>query len=216
MQLVQTPFTFSRRNLLVAGRYALVLMAFCGLLVKAFSALQNLDPLPRVAPAKATEAPVIADPKHLSLVMAVHPKCVYTESSLAEVRKIFARLPEEITVTLLEFSEEGEAENWTSGAEAELSVLSKLQARILTDRNGEIAKRLGITKSGQVKLFSPNGKLLYDGGIVGGVGGGSASEESIVEIINGSIFKPVITSSFGRKLFDEPRVETVALEIAHN
>jgi hypothetical protein len=218
VHLVLTQMTFSRRNLLVAGRYALVVLAFCGLLVKAFSALQTFDPLPGVGRVKPTETPVFVDPKHLSAVMAIHPKCLYTESSLAEMRKILARMPEEITVTLLEFSADGEKESWTTNAAAELSALSKMQARILIDANGEMAQALGITKSGQLKLFSPNGKILFDGGVVAGFGttGFSGSEELIVDIISGSAFKPVFTSNFGCKLFDQPDCETTALAMAHN
>lgn len=218
MQLVLDRMSFSRQNLLVVGRYALVLLAFCALLVKAFSAMQNIDSLPHIAPARPSETPVFVDRKHLSLVMAIHPNCVYAASSLGELRKIYARLPEEIAVTLLEFAPEGEAESWTTASATELAALSKLQARILMDRNGDIARGLGITKSGQLKIFSPNGKLLYDGGIApeiraSGVGG---SEELIVDIINGSTFNPVATSSFGCNLFDQPGCETTTLAIAHN
>lgn len=202
----------------MAGRYGMVLLAVCALLGKAFSALQTLDPLPKVARARTVEPPVFVDRKHLSLVMAVHPNCLYSAASLAELRKIYARMPEEMMVTLLEFTPEGEAQTWNSAAAGELAALAKLQARILTDRNGEIARRLGITKSGELKLFSPNGKLLYDGGIAGGLGtvGAGLGEETVEDIINGSNFQTISVPSFGCSLFGEPGCDNGAVTVARN
>ncbi len=187
------------------------------MLGKAFSAIRLVRPLPRAAQSAPTQNPLFLTPKHLSVVMAVHPNCPLSASSLIEMAKLYTRMSEEITVTILAFSSEADPEAWT--ASAELATLSNMEVRILNDTNGENARRLGITKSGEVKIFSPNGKLLYDGGIAPAPDRrwNNSGEEMIVEVINGSAFKQLNSPLYGRPLFDSPTPEPGSvLQLAHN
>jgi hypothetical protein len=135
--------------------------------------------------------------KHLSLVIAVHPGCPTSRKMLTEAIRISYRVPGEVKVTALIFSPDDEKID--ADANSNLLPLTRIKAKILTDRNGEIARNLGITNSAQALLFSPNGKVLYNGGITPN-SRSNPGEETVVEIINGSDINPLWAPPHGCSL----------------
>ena len=121
--------------------------------------------------------------KYLSLVIAVHPECPTSRATLSEAVRICYRVPGEVKVTALVFG----ANEKEISQNALFAGLAKVKSRILSDADGAVAKRLGLTNSGQALLFSPNGNLLYNGSITTTPNRtGNPGEEMVVEIIHGS------------------------------
>jgi hypothetical protein len=121
--------------------------------------------------------------KYLSLVIAVRPDCPTSRATLSEAVRICYRVPGEVKVTALVFGEDEKS----ISQNALFAGLAKTKARILSDADGEVARRVGLTNSAQALLFSPNGNLLYNGTITGQPDRlGNPGEEMVVEIIHGS------------------------------
>jgi hypothetical protein len=164
-------------KLRTVGRGAAVVLVFASLLVCTVG-MHNWESV-------GEEELSFAGRKHFSLVISAHLNCPGSRGTIAEAVRICYRVPEEVKVIALVVSEGDEKIEVSTFPE--LSGLAKVKARILSDRNGERARALGITNLAQALLFSPNGKHLYDGSITAAPGRRENSgEERVVQIINGS------------------------------
>ena len=84
---------------------------------------------------------------------------------------------------------------------------------VISDERGEEAQRFGALTSGQVLLFSTDGRLLFTGGITesrghsGDNAGRSAIEALVLSPDAASSLKPAGTPVYGCSLFDKPARE---------
>jgi predicted amidohydrolase len=79
--------------------------------------------------------------------------------------------------------------------------------KILSDRDGIEARRFGAETSGHTFLFSPDGRLLFNGGITASRGhaGGNAGESAIVSLIDNHPSERPQTFVFGCAIKDPPK-----------
>jgi hypothetical protein len=114
----------------------------------------------------------LADPRvseHFSLVMTLHPQCPCSRASLDELQSILARANRPVDVRILFVVPQGAPEDWLDSPTSSLA-RSIPGAHVVIDTAGQRATLLGATTSGEVFLYTPDGKLCFHGGITDGRG----------------------------------------------
>ena len=129
---------------------------------------------------------VALDAARPTLVMLAHPRCPCTRASLAELNRLMALCPRRASVVVLFLEPRGCSERWgrTDLWDAAAAIPG---VRVAADRDGKAAGRLGATTSGDTLLYSPDGRLLYQGGLTGGRGheGDNAGLEALAALLSG-------------------------------
>lgn len=98
------------------------------------------------------------------LLMLVHSQCPCTRASLDQLRTLLARAGERVEARLLVYTPAVTPPHWEQGAlDAALAALPGVQQ--VADVDGALAARLGLQTSGHVLLYSPDGRLLFSGGL---------------------------------------------------
>ena len=167
----------------VAARGVVFVIGWLGLMVSGFVFLARYEG----APGRPANAPVHNDrfrSDRFSLVMALHPKCPCSRATVGELEKISSRAPQKFSITVLAFKPRSEPETWIQSATVER--VTKLGAVVRVDSDGLEAEKLGLTTSGQILLYSPDGTLIYNGGITSARGhsGDNLGEESVLNLVN--------------------------------
>jgi len=103
-----------------------------------------------------------------TLFLALHPRCPCSAATMDELAKIYSRAPGSFAVKAFVYRPAAEADSWTNSPT--VSSLARYGAEIQVDPDGRDAAALGLTVSGQTLLYSPEGRLLFNGGITGGRG----------------------------------------------
>lgn len=166
-------------------RNAVILLGWTGLMAGGFGALIKYES----APARSGNAPaqnaIARESSKMSLVIAIHPKCPCTRATIGELHKIHSHAPGKFEIVAFVFKPESEPDSWIETASVE--DLKKISPRIVVDVNGAEAKKLGLTTSGQVLLYNPEGDLVYNGGITKARGhsGDNLGEETLLNLIQG-------------------------------
>jgi hypothetical protein len=139
------------------------------------------------------------------LVMFAHPKCPCTEASIGELNALAAEARDKFQATVSFYEPNSNAETWTNTVNVH-SARSIPGVRVVFDKDGSLAKQFGAQTSGHTVLYSPNGKLLFSGGLTGSRGhlGDNAGFESILKSINDGNASPTEMTAkvFGCDLFD--------------
>ena len=134
--------------------------------------------------------------KCLTLVIAVHSNCPDSWATTSAAMRICHRVPGEVKLTVLFLGKEDDISRNPAFAG-----LAKMKSQILSDLNGEAARRIGLTNFGQALLFSPNGNLLYSGSITPSANrSGNPGEEVVIELINGSTVSSSGAAPYGCSL----------------
>ena len=122
-----------------------------------------------------------------TLVMFAHPDCPCTRASLAQIESLMPRLQGRLDV-FIQFRKPG-----ISLRDAQASDLWKTAAAIpgvsvLLDPDGGEVREFGAEVSGQTVLYSPNGKLIFTGGITASRGhiGDSPGLTAVLLGVNGA------------------------------
>jgi hypothetical protein len=143
-----------------------------------------------------------------TLVMVAHPKCPCTEASVTELAQIMTEAQGKIAAYVLFATPKDASPDWE-----QTSLRNNAAAipgvTVVTDIDGEEAAKFGGETSGHSLLFSPDGTLLFSGGITGSRGhaGDNAGESAIVSLALGSTPVRTRTLVFGCPLHD-PAVST--------
>lgn len=192
------------KNLQAERRCAQIFIIALALLSVGFATLRNHGARDLFSPPPPPPKAAFVDRHHLSVVVALHPGCACSSATIGELARIYHRVPEEIQITALILKHGTDDVSWTRPND--LATLANVKARILIDTNGLLARRLGMAVSGQLHIYSPNGKLLYNGGITRGSGeiGDNLGEQSVMEIIHGSLARSESYPAYGCSLFDTP------------
>ena len=104
-----------------------------------------------------------------SLVMSLHPRCVCSRASLAELEVLRSRFGGPIDVTILFTRPDGVPEGWERTDTWETA--NRIPgARVQVDPDAREAALYGAKTSGHVALYDGEGRLLFRGGITGGRG----------------------------------------------
>lgn len=141
---------------------------------------------------------------HSSLVMFVHPHCPCSRASIAELNRLLSHRQGPATVDVLFIRPKGVSDDWT-----ETSLRKSAEAipgvKVALDPEGREARRFGAESSGYVVLYSPDGQLLFSGGITGSRGheGDNAGENLVIAGLNGQAAGLQHTPVFGCSLQGE-------------
>lgn len=141
---------------------------------------------------------------HSSLVMFVHPHCPCSHASVAELNRLLSHCQGPATVHVLFIRPKGVSDDWT-----ETSLRKSAEAipgvKVELDPEGREAQRFGAESSGYVVLYSPDGQLLFSGGITGSRGheGDNAGENLVIAGLNGQAVSLEHTPVFGCSLQGE-------------
>ena len=104
-----------------------------------------------------------------TLVMLAHPRCPCTRASLNELAVLATRLRGRLQTEVFFYKPEGAPDAW---AHTDLwrSAERLPGVSVHVDEEGAEAARWGALVSGQTALYSPDGRLLFAGGITGARG----------------------------------------------
>ncbi len=186
------------------GRYILVLVAWMALLATGFGGLMKYDSTPApLAPAAILDNPQFRDGKAYSLVMAIHPYCPCSRATVGELIKIYSHGHDNLKITIFAFKPADEPDSWIESST--IKTLEQMKPRIVIDSDGSMAKRLALGTSGQALLYSPAGKLLFNGGITSGRAhaGDNLGEDTILSLLRGEAPEVHSTAVFGCSISEE-------------
>lgn len=187
-----------RKRAFRAIGFGAVLLAWAGLLGAGFALLQRYESTAaHSAPAPAVENPLFRDGKLFSLVIALHPHCPCSRATVGELVKIYSHAPDKAKITVLAFKPLDEPDSWIESSA--LRTLEKLSPHVVIDTNGVMATSLSLNTSGQIQLYSPEGKLLYNGGITAARGhsGDNAGESTVLSLLRNEITTAANAPTFG-------------------
>ena len=132
------------------------------------------------------------------LVMAVHPQCPCTRASVAELNKILLKMNGKVRAHALVYKPFELSDIWTrtetTGRLDELPFTN-----VHRDMNGVKALDFGLTTSGQVLLYAPDGKLAFNGGLTAfrGHEGPSLGQKIVYDIVAGRQPSTSVSKVFG-------------------
>ena len=129
---------------------------------------------------------VTLDPVRPTLVMLVHPQCPCSRASISELNHLMAICPSRAAAFVLFLKPTGYSKAWAQSALWRQAAAIP-GVRVLLDENGDIARRLGAATSGETLVYTPGGRLLYQGGITGARGheGDNAGLSEVAALFGG-------------------------------
>jgi len=146
-------------------------------------------------------------PGQWSLVMAVHPQCPCTQSSVSELERLLARADQTPHCQFLIFVPREADPRWMQSPL--VNRLNRIRgASIEADVMGKRAEALGMHTSGSVILADPNGIIRFSGGITAARNheGDSAGKKAALMLLSGK--QPPIDRAhvYGCRLDNEQQV----------
>jgi hypothetical protein len=138
-----------------------------------------------------------------ALIMALHPKCPCSRASVSELTKLYSHATKPLKIIVLAYKPAKEPDEWIESHA--LRSIRSLHAEIVIDADGEEAKRLGMTTSGQIIVYDAEGNLVFDGGITGSRAheGDNLGEQLALAQINGHATERLSSAPvFGCSIFE--------------
>lgn len=144
------------------------------------------------------------DRRHPTLLMFAHPKCPCTRASLEELNRILARCGETVTVRILFFKPSNPSAEWEQTASLHRTAAAIPGVEVMDDPDCALALKFGAETSGCVALYTPQGELLFRGGITGSRGhvGDNAGQTALVSLLEGRKTNLKQTDVYGCSLVD--------------
>jgi hypothetical protein len=139
-----------------------------------------------------------------TLLMFAHPHCPCTRASIGELNRLLTLCRSPLAMHVLFIQPKGVAPDWT-----ETSLRKSVEAipgvEVQLDPDGAEAHRFGAESSGYLVLYSPEGKLLFSGGITAARGhaGDNAGENAVVALLNGQNTELKRTDVFGCSFYNQ-------------
>jgi len=115
-------------------------------------------------PCSASDAGIGIDGERFTLVMSIHPKCACSDSSMYELERLVERCNGGVRCVFVVYEPDGQPMGWYQD-ERRVLLARFPNARVLSDRDGLLASRLGAVTSGSTVLYSPSGAAVFWGGI---------------------------------------------------
>jgi hypothetical protein len=148
-----------------------------------------------------------------TLVLCAHPHCACTRASVAELNLLMGDLRGKVRAYVLAVKPKEFERGW-------VETQSMREARripgvsVLTDEDGLESERFGARTSGQVMLYSAEGRLLFRGGLTAFRGhmGDSVGYQRILSLVRTGKADAAYSAVFGCKLSDKTCSVTVAGE----
>ena len=119
------------------------------------------------------------------LVMFLHPGCVCSKASVAELSRLLAEAPE--LTTQVVFMQTPKLEKLYKENSLLTQVKRLPRTKIIIDQEGKESKIFGAETSGLTHLYNELGELVFDGGLTMARGheGDSVGKKSILEYLKG-------------------------------
>lgn len=136
-----------------------------------------------------------------TLILFAHPHCPCSRASIEELNRILAIHRSSVAAHVLFLKPPGVSSSWTQSA-LRKSTESIPPIRVADDANGAIARAFGAETSGFVVVYSPEGRLLFSGGITQGRGhvGDNTSKNALLQRLERRQTAAVATPVFGCSL----------------
>jgi hypothetical protein len=119
-----------------------------------------------------------------TLVMFLHPACPCSKATLAELERLKAQMDTPCVLHLVMVLSKEYADNWQdTPLQRQAAALRKVN--VIQDWDGRIADAFSASTSGETYLYSPQGALLYHGGLTNGRGheGFASGQEQILSAL---------------------------------
>jgi len=151
-----------------------------------------------------TGVPVALDKKRDTLIMFAHPQCPCTRASTEELNRLLTHCNGQVAAHVLFLKPADLSDAWVHTslwrAASDIPTVS-----VHEDPGGLIAQKFGAETSGFVVLYSPDGRLLFKGGITASRGhaGDNLGEEAITTLARGESLKIPPTQVYGCSLLDK-------------
>lgn len=122
-----------------------------------------------------------------TLVMTVHPRCACTAATIGELARVVARAPAPMRVYVLAIIPDPVLSNDWQHTPLLTRAREIPGVRVVNDAGGVEARRFGAQTSGYTSLYSPDGRLLFSGGITSARGhqGDNAGEDALIQAVTG-------------------------------
>ncbi len=119
-----------------------------------------------------------------TLLIFVHPQCPCTFASLAELERVVGHSGSSLETIVILNAPAEKLEEWmqTTVANRAKGISG---AKIVVDGDGKLSAKFRVTVSGQCLLYSPNGQLLFQGGLTASRGheGESLGQSVLIHLI---------------------------------
>lgn len=124
------------------------------------------------------------DAERHTVLMFAHPHCPCTRSSLDELAVVLDRIGTAANVVVVFYEPANAGDSWTE-TDIRRRALGLKNAIVCSDVDGTEARRFGATTSGHTFVYSPDGQLLFNGGITGAQGhiGANAGRDAVVSCL---------------------------------
>jgi hypothetical protein len=138
-----------------------------------------------------------------TVIMAIHPHCACSRTSISELAETCARRPGAAAVHVLFYKPAEFPEGWErTDTWRETATIKDVELHC--DEGGVECRRFAALTSGQVMVFSPRGDLLFMGGVTRARGhaGGNPGREALLSILTTGRSESTSSPVFGCALFD--------------
>jgi hypothetical protein len=150
-----------------------------------------------------SETTLVHDSTRPTLILFLHPQCPCSRATLRELSLLEADCGARFAAQIVFVRPEEAGESWET---TDLFRLAEQipSAVVSSDVGGALASRFGATTSGQALLFSPHGRLMFQGGITPSRGheGDNAGRTALTALINTGQATCTQTAVFGCSLLD--------------
>jgi len=136
------------------------------------------------------------------MLLTLHPQCVCSRATLEELGRLLAQVSKPIHVEILLYQPESTGDWGQTGLVAQARSIPGVVVR--QDLNGNESKRFGMSVSGHAVLYSPDGRLLFSGGITRARGhsGDNTGRSAIVSLVSHGEPAARRTPVFGCSILD--------------
>ena len=152
----------------MATKSVLFLAAWCGCVATGLAVMFHYELAPAlVMPARdewPTSSRLRRDAVRPTLLMFVHPRCPCSRASLAELDRLATSCGDRVAVQIIFVRPAETADGWerTSLWRTAEGIPG---AAVFSDPGGKEAAQLNAATSGETLLYSPSGRLLFQGGL---------------------------------------------------
>jgi hypothetical protein len=149
-----------------------------------------------------TSSRIVLDTRLPTMVLAIHPRCPCSRATIGELAQLMARAKGRVNAQVLFVRPASSSPDWEK-TDLWNSVAAIPGVNLLVDYEGLEAFRFGSRTSGQVLLYNPAGRLIFNGGITGSRGhsGDNDGRDAIVSLLTAGTAKRTETPVFGCPLF---------------
>jgi len=154
-----------------------------------------------------SSAQIPLDPNLPTMIMFAHPKCPCTSASIGELNHLMAQCSGKVASHVLFYKPHEVSDDWArTGLWPSAAAIPSVAVQ--EDREGAQARLFGAETSGYLVLYSPHGRLLFQGGITGSRGhaGDNDGEDAVVSFLTGQTPGLTQTPVYGCSLLGECRV----------